>query len=195
MIIKFLSLPLLWMLLVFFFVFTNKSSHAEEKNLSTPTQDSVSTENISSTKDLLSLRDPFQKPLLQMKKKIIKNDLERYPLDQIKLVGIISGLKKIRAMVRVPSGKSFFVGVNDKIGLRAGSITKIDEESIDVVETIVDALGNQEVYRTTKRLKPVISKKIGINEKVVTGYGDDTEAANLETELEEAPETDLSKDE
>ena len=96
------------------------------------------------TEDLIrSLRDPFQVPNVFVKKGKIMSDLETFQLKDLKLNGVITGPKKLRAMITAPNGKGFFVQIGERIGVRDGKITAIVPEAIRVIEYDVDEKGRR----------------------------------------------------
>ena len=99
-----------------------------------------------SIEDSLTLRDPFKKPakFADPGSDVSVPELERYALDQIKIIGIITGPKKAKALVATPSNKMFIVQENDKIGVYKGVIRKIKDKSILVREKIVNLVGQED---------------------------------------------------
>ena len=101
-------------------------------------------EAILSEELIRTLRDPFQLPellLLGNKKETPKSDLEVYPLKDFKLNGVISGPKKLRAMVTTPNNKVYFLKLGDRIGIREGVVVEIKPKGIKVVEYFTDEHG------------------------------------------------------
>ncbi len=118
------------------------------KTAEAPTQaapNGLNTEPLS-IEDSLTLRDPFKKPakFADPGSDMSIPELERYALDQIKIVGIVTGPKKAKALITTPSNKMFIVQENDKIGVYKGVIRKIKEKSILVREKIVNLVGQEE---------------------------------------------------
>jgi len=101
-------------------------------------------ESILNEEMIRGLRDPFQPPAaVRIKKKAILTELEMFQLKDFKLNGVITGPKKVRAMITTPSpsNKTFFVKVGDKIGSRDGRITHILGDAIRVQESIMNEKG------------------------------------------------------
>lgn len=93
---------------------------------------------------LTSLRDPFQVPQETQKKVEMKgNELEQYSLGAFKLTGVITGPKKVKALVTAPSGQSYFVSIGDRLGMRDGRITAVQPERILVVEEDRNSAGKK----------------------------------------------------
>lgn len=89
-----------------------------------------------------SLRDPFQLPTSAIiKKEIPKSELETLALKDFKLQGVISGPRKVRAMLAGGGGKTYFVKVGDRIGVRGGKITQITSDAVRVTEFYQDEKG------------------------------------------------------
>ena len=88
------------------------------------------------------LRDPFQPPAaIRAKKKVILTELEMFQLKDFKLNGVITGPKKVRAMLTTPGNKTYFVKVGDKLGAREGRITHILGDAIRVQESVMNEKG------------------------------------------------------
>jgi Tfp pilus assembly protein PilP len=89
-------------------------------------------------------RDPFRKPSAPGNPDLNRSDLESYPAEGFKMVGVVTGFNKLRAMVSAPNGKTYFVSEKMKIGVRKGYIRKITADQILVREKIVNVLGEEE---------------------------------------------------
>lgn len=111
--------------------------------------------------EALSLRDPFQRPLgAEPETEVILSELERYPLDQFKLVGVITGASRLRAILQDPSGHTHFVAERMRVGNRRGVIRKIRSDAVVVREKTVNILGREEFSDNEIRLsdEAVVSK-------------------------------------
>ncbi|TAL16965.1 hypothetical protein EPN96_07240 [bacterium] len=109
------------------------------------------------------LRDPF-KPYIkvQSKKKgansvpkafVAKTPLQKFRLDELKLVGIVWALdNKAKALIQDPKGKGYYIGVGNYAGDRGGKITAIKPDSIVIEEIWVDPLGEEETKVITLTL-------------------------------------------
>lgn len=98
--------------------------------------------------EMLNLRDPFKSPALQLAEGVPRTELETIPIDQFKLLAVITGPERMRAMLASQGGKNFFVGVGTKIGVRRGSVRKITKNSIKIREKVVNILGQEEDLET-----------------------------------------------
>ncbi len=102
--------------------------------------------------EAMKLRDPFKRPSLDVTGGIPKTDLENFQIENIRMVGMLSGPSNKRAMVLAPNGKTYLIAETAKIGIRSGVVTKINPDSIEVKEKIVNVLGQEEEINTVIRL-------------------------------------------
>lgn len=103
--------------------------------------------------EALTLRDPFKRPdSAQSGAETLLSDLERYPTEQFKLVGIITGPSRLRAIIQDPTGKTHFVAERMRIGTRRGIIRKIRTDAVIVREKMVNVLGKEEAADSEIRL-------------------------------------------
>ena len=98
-------------------------------------------QRVSPSEEILKMRDPFKHPEIEVSKKVILGPLEQYGIDSFKMIGVLTGPSKMRALLRDPAGKTHIVSESVKIGTRGGSILKISEDSLLVREKIVNVLG------------------------------------------------------
>ena len=103
--------------------------------------------------EMLNLRDPFRRPEIKIEN-VQRNPLENFPIDQIKIMGIVTGPHHMRAMVGTPDGKTLFISENTKMGQHQGVVTKITADLIRVREKIVNVLGQEESLETDILLAP-----------------------------------------
>lgn len=89
------------------------------------------------------LRDPFSPPASLAKKEVPKSELETFELKGIRLNGVITGPKKVRAMITGPNGKVYFIAMGEKIGVRQGRVTSIQSDAIKIVEYEIDDRGRR----------------------------------------------------
>ena len=98
------------------------------------------------------LRDPFKKLVNVKLSSGPISGLESFAVDEFKLLGVLSGMSRTKALVLAPDGKTYFVSQNMRIGLRKGVIRKITPESISVKEKIINLLGEEEEVDSQIRL-------------------------------------------
>lgn len=105
-------------------------------------------------------RDPF-KSFVTMRTAVdsptekaprIKTPLQRYSLDQLKVVGIIAGGNVKRALLEDDVGKGYVVSAGEAVGSEGGKITSIQKDRIIIESTYSDVFGNEKVRRITKKL-------------------------------------------
>jgi type IV pilus assembly protein PilP len=101
-------------------------------------------------------RDPF----LSLIKPKITNDqregatpLESYDLSQMKLVAVVSDIQKGYALLRLPDGKHYTALLGTPMGLHAGKITSILNDSVIVEEHIYDYKGRLRTEEKILRLR------------------------------------------
>ena len=72
-----------------------------------------------------------------------KDPLEAFPLDGLRLDGVLKFRGVLSAIVRSPDGDSVPVSVGDYMGLNSGKIISIDNESqiVEIEETVRNATG------------------------------------------------------
>jgi Tfp pilus assembly protein PilP len=105
----------------------------------------------------LTLRDPFRQPQMKLANEVNEGgrvpELERFQIEQFKLMGIITGPKKNRAMVSSPEGKIFIVSEEMRIGSRRGTVKQIRPNAVIVEEKVVNILGQEERLETSIQFK------------------------------------------
>jgi Tfp pilus assembly protein PilP len=82
----------------------------------------------------------------------IKTPLQRYSLDQLKVVGIIAGGTMSKALLEDDGGKGYVVSAGEAVGSEGGKITSIQKDRIIIEITYRDVLGKEKVRRITKKL-------------------------------------------
>ena len=82
----------------------------------------------------------------------IKTPLQRYSLDQLKVVGIIAGGTMRKALLEDDGGKGYVVSAGEAVGSEGGKITSIQKDRIIIESTYRDVLGKEKVRRITKKL-------------------------------------------
>jgi len=106
------------------------------------------------------LRDPFKKFIAKQKFTGPKTpELERHNLDEFKLVGIITGPKRSKALLNGPDGKMYIVAINTHIGVRKGIIRKIAPGYISVEERVMNLLGEEEKIESVLEMKDKLKDK------------------------------------
>ena len=90
-------------------------------------------------------RDPFE-ALVLIKRPIVKEGeqltpLQKYDLNQFRLIGVIVGKGIPRAMVVAPDGKSFILKPGVKIGRNDGTVVNITKDEVQVRERFYDFSG------------------------------------------------------
>jgi len=89
-------------------------------------------------------RDPFTPIIIKEEKKSMagaKAPLERYPINEFKLAGIIWGGLGYHAMLEGPDGKGYFVRVGTKVGPNQGVVKKITQNTMVIEEKFKDPQG------------------------------------------------------
>ena len=129
------------MILIWMLIQTSVFSSADAST--TPGEGSAM-EAILSEELVRTLKDPFELPAsLSKKTGVPRSDLELYQIRDFKLNGVITGPKKVRAMVSAPNGKAYFVKVGDLMGAREGRVTRITSDAIRVMEYFVNESGKR----------------------------------------------------
>ena len=98
-------------------------------------------------------RDPFVKvepeggpadsPLSAIRPDLKRNrePLEEYPLDSLRMVGVIEAGQRSFALIKAPDSVIHRVTVGDHIGQNFGEILKISETELSLLEIIPDGFG------------------------------------------------------
>ncbi len=93
----------------------------------------------------LGRRDPFVSPM-EIRRLIVPEDtpltpLQNYDLSQLRLTGVIVGMKKPKAMISSPDGKNFIVELGTKIGKNNGVVVEINRDGVLAEEVYYDFSG------------------------------------------------------
>lgn len=104
------------------------------------------------TSSFSQLRDPFRRPVFVDPNARPRTELEYFPVEQYRVVGVVTGPEHMRAMVVAPNGKTYYVAEKMKIGIRKGFIKKITAAGIVVREKVLNTLGKEETVETEIRL-------------------------------------------
>ncbi|MGL4829275.1 MAG: pilus assembly protein PilP [Vibrio sp.] len=67
--------------------------------------------------------------------------LERYPLHQLRLKGVMSSGGSISALVQTPAGNVIKVKAGQYVGINNGKVTRVDDNYLLINETLPDGLG------------------------------------------------------
>ncbi len=89
-------------------------------------------------------RDPFMPIIIKEEKKALagaKTPLERFPISEFKLAGIVWGGLGYHAMLEGPDGKGYFVRVGTVIGPNRGVIKRITQKHMVIEEKYRDPSG------------------------------------------------------
>lgn len=70
-----------------------------------------------------------------------KEPLEEFPLDALRMVGVINAGGRTFAMVKAPDGVIHRVTIKDHMGQNYGEITQISESEVSLMEIIPDGFG------------------------------------------------------
>lgn len=102
------------------------------------------------------LRDPFE-PFIKIEEKkqaaqpapkafVARTPLQRFSLDEIKLVGVLwTPAGKATALVEDPQNKGYMVSVGAYLGDRGGKIVRIQPDRVVIEERFSDVLGQEKV--------------------------------------------------
>ncbi|NIS23132.1 hypothetical protein GWN28_03540 [candidate division KSB1 bacterium] len=101
-------------------------------------------------------RDPFDS-LLDIKRPVAPEQtepltpLQKFGLQQLRLLGAVVGLEEPKAMVIAPDGKSYILRVGTKVGKNNGTVIDINPEAVLIEEVYYDFSGS--VKKNIKKLK------------------------------------------
>jgi Tfp pilus assembly protein PilP len=104
------------------------------------------------SKEILKQRDPFKKPVLIIPENGPQSELESFPLEKLKMLGVMTGGKRLTAMVQAPNGKTYFVTEKMPMGDRKGIVKKITDQGLYVRERVVNVLGIEETVTSVVEL-------------------------------------------
>ena len=111
-------------------------------------------------------RDPF-KPLIEARKvtplpsttNVPLTPLQRFELNQLRLIGVIVGKGEPMAMVSTLGGKSYLLKKGVKVGMNNGVVVGIDTEGVTVEEKFYDFAG--EILKKVQKIE--LPKREGAN--------------------------------
>ncbi|MGE4231957.1 MAG: pilus assembly protein PilP [Bacteriovoracia bacterium] len=112
-------------------------------------------EDVMSIENFLNLRDPFRKyvPKTDLAGDDKTPELQRYSTEDFQLVGIITGPKKIKALLTSPDGRMHIVTERARIGQRKGVVKRITPQTVSVEEKVLNLLGREERITTVLHFK------------------------------------------
>lgn len=90
-------------------------------------------------------RDPFKSLLYSIKEKKTAGltPLQQRSLGELRIIGIVWGIKGYIAMIETPDGKGFVVKEGTLIGTEGGVVKKITEDSVIIEEGYTDYYGKK----------------------------------------------------
>lgn len=83
----------------------------------------------------------------------VKQELENYPLESLKMVGFLFIHNTANGVILAPEGKVHHVQVGNYIGVNFGQITAITETEIKIKEQVQDGDGNWTTRYSTLELQ------------------------------------------
>lgn len=113
-------------------------------------------------------RDPFRPPMRELGGSINQQCSEplcQFELDQLKLVGVVTGIANPFGMVEDPQGRGYIVRRNTRMGRQGGKVTQILRDSITVTEYWTAPDGKQNPNPVSMQLAPdkVRSPEVDLN--------------------------------
>jgi Tfp pilus assembly protein PilP len=81
-------------------------------------------------------RDPFFPPVVQDNESL--SELQRFDVNQMNLVAILTGMGKPQAMIVLPNGRTETVSVGEPIGRRKGVVAEITPTKVKIKEAFRD---------------------------------------------------------
>src|SRR5262245_34199205 len=79
---------------------------------------------------------------LQPDLKRVREPLEAYPLENLKMVGTLSQQKQVFALIKTPDNNLFRVKQGNYLGQNFGLITEINEAAVKLKEIVQDSAGD-----------------------------------------------------
>lgn len=93
----------------------------------------------SATYQAEKLRDPFEEPPLVSKRISTQTGpLHAFSLSEIRFIGVISEAQQTFAIIMTPDDHAYQVKLGDQIGNQYGKIININQNQIEIVETVTD---------------------------------------------------------
>lgn len=102
--------------------------------------------------DFTQIRDPFKQPPSIALQVAPKTPLENFPVDTLKMIAVMSGPRRKKALIAAPDGKNYIVMEKMKVGVRGGAISRITPDAILIREKIVNIVGEEEDLDTVLKI-------------------------------------------
>ena len=87
-----------------------------------------------------------------------KSPLEKYNVNELKLIAIIWGIKRPTAMIEDPDGTGYIVKKGTLVGDKKGKVVKIFKDKVIVKERFRDLLGNSQVEEVALELHNLLAE-------------------------------------
>ena len=106
-----------------------------------------------------AVRDPFMPPIeIRSTPEVTDTanlpELQRYPVGDFTLIGIVWTKARKVAMVSTPDGKGHSLRVGTRVGLNHGKVRRITRDSVIIEEIHTDVFGEQKKFETVLALRP-----------------------------------------
>ncbi len=122
------------------------------------------------TYDAFTLPDPFKPSKMELAKKAgnsalapntnrVKEVLENYDLEKLRMVGTLQQGKVIQALIKAPDGNLYRVKIGSYMGQDFGMVTNVTETEISLKEIVEDSGGDWVERTTTLALDDAEQKK------------------------------------
>jgi type IV pilus assembly protein PilP len=108
-------------------------------------------------------RDPFRTFLTKENEDEngpARTDLQKYDIDQYKLVGIVWGNERPRALVQDPTGEGFVMEIGTYIGKNWGKVTQIQSDVVVVTEEY-EAMDGRLIVNPIHLKLPSVEAEVG----------------------------------
>ena len=118
------------------------------------------------TYDPIGRREPFQTLIAEEipdvedvivipNLEVVETPLQKFPIDQLQITGIILGGLGDYARIIAPDGKSYTINIGTLMGNQEGKVASITENAVIVKETIRYESGKVEEVETPLYLNPI----------------------------------------
>lgn len=103
-------------------------------------------------------RDPFEPSLSKSRENIPdmnrpKEELEAFPLDSLKMVGVLRKSSKVWALILAGNGMVYQLGVGSHLGKNFGEVKKITNDEVILIETVPNGFDGWTKRETTISLQ------------------------------------------